>query len=136
MLKAILNALCLTVLFVLCAFGQASANHSDGDNDRQDHTYVVLRKSIAFTGIEFRSDASTHGIRQGAAIIAEVETTEEDEHRVEPSTVHHQKHCYSVANGDRSGVSARRSAMLNASVHPAYLAAAPPAFVRFQVFRI
>ena len=121
---------------MLCAFGQASACKSDTGMDAQDHTYVISRNSIVVLAMEFRPSADGHGVRHGASIVAEVSAAKEYEILLEPSTLHHNKRYSADAYGDRSGVGTQRSALLTASVNPAYLAAALPAFVRFQVFRI
>ena len=136
MLKAVFNALFLSVLFVLYALGQAGAFHSDGGLEPQGHTVVVTPDHTAILAMELRADSETHGVHVGMEIIAEVETAKEEELRLEPSTVYHHQRYFTNAHADRSSVSTQRSAILNASVNPAYLAAALPAFVRFQVFRI
>lgn len=135
MLKAVLNALCLTVLFMLCAFGQASAC-SDAGIGPQEHSYVITRNSTVVLAMEYRSDGDGHGIRHGASIVAEVGDAKEYEMQLEPSTLQHNKRYISDLHIGRSEVIAQRSAMLTTSIIPAYLAAALPAFVRFQVFRI
>lgn len=132
MLKAVLNALFLTVIFMLCAFGQASACKSDAGMEAQDHTYVISRNSTVVLAMEYRPSADGHGVRHGASIVAEVGAAKEYEILLEPSTLHHNKRYSADAYGGGSGVGTQRSA----SVNPAYLAAALPAFVRFQVFRI
>ena len=86
--------------------------------------------------MEFRVDPHEHGVRKPAEIIAEIGSVQEYDHLVERSTFQHHKRYYNGSDGGRSSVGAQRSALLNASVSPAYLAAALPAFVRFQVFRI